>query len=186
MYNTTSYLLMTEFFFPSGLLHPALPLIMQIMQNLSNCTHVYCCGHFETLCMFLKMSPLLFPGKSLLLDNHHSCLHVISFGSGKPTSQAYMNTQCVFCPTQLYCSPSPPSHHTHWTSALVQEDVCSAHFNMNIILLYLASIHFPVINYLQPAVFIHEHHEEKSSLKLKCHYQENRSRLVAACTLYYN
>lgn len=46
--------------------------------------------------------------------------------------------------TQIHFSPSrPPSlSHTRRARLLVQEDVCSAHFNMNIIILYLAANRF--------------------------------------------
>lgn len=54
-----------------------------------------------------------------------------------------------------YAVPPPAKHYTniflflsplltHSARLLVQEDVCSAHFNMNIIILYLAAIYLAV------------------------------------------
>lgn len=52
---------------------------------------------------------------------------------------------------------------THRARLLVQEDVCSAHFNMNIIILYLAAIHFPCHKPTQASSFFftQEHCETK-------------------------
>lgn len=54
---------------------------------------------------------------------------------------------CPLAPTPKHCKnkllPSPPPHtHIYGARLLVQEGVCSAYFNMNIIILYLAAIRF--------------------------------------------
>lgn len=93
---------------------------------------------------------------------------------------------CVFCTsslpppntTQIHFSPSLALFLTHRACLLVQEDVCSAHFNMNIIIFYLAAIRFLVINQHEPAVFIPEHCETKIififPLKVRCHYVKKK------------
>lgn len=64
---------------------------------------------------------------------------------------------CFTATAQIHFPPSALTlSHTHRACLLVQEDVCSAHFNMNIIILYLVAIRFLVINQQEPAVFIPE------------------------------
>lgn len=75
--------------------------------------------------------------------------------------------------------PFPPSlslPHTHRARLPVQEDVCSAHFNMNIIILYLAAIRFPCHKPTQASSFLflntgrQKNHINFPPVKLKCHY----------------
>ena len=94
----------------------------------------------------------------------------------------------ISIPPSLSVSP------THRARLLVQEDVCSAHFNMNIIILYLAAIHFPCHKPTQASSFFffcfffysgtlrdknHRHFPQ-----LKCHYVNKKKIEWAATSIF--
>lgn len=76
--------------------------------------------------------------------------------------------------TQIHFSPSLPLFLTHRACLLVQEAVCSAYFNMNIIILYLGAIRFSCHKLTQASSFyswtLWDNITFIFSLKLKCHY----------------
>lgn len=108
-------------------------------------------------------------GGGLFMSNHHT---------GK------MCSMCFACPpktklkTTLHTclalpSFSPPlSLFTNRACLPVQEDVCSAHFNMNTVIFYLAAICSSVINQHEPAVFILQSCRTKFHMNF-LHYESN-------------
>lgn len=75
------------------------------------------------------------------------CYEFLLFHWHQSNIQEY-STVCVLhhcppkCCTNTFLSLPLSLSPTHRARLLVQEDVCSAHFNMNIIILYLAAIRF--------------------------------------------